>query len=431
MKSEGPGYLIIGGSAAGMAAAQAIREKDSNGKITVLSEEPDMPYFRPMIPYVVTGKKKAEAIGLSGNGPYIAAGIEVRTGARVDSVDTSRKLVKVIGKDALSYDKLLFATGSSPYIPPEIQGTNTDGVFALRKLSDARAMARRAEATDHAVMLGGGLLNLKAAFALLELGIKVTLIVYSPEVLSQLMEPEDAGLIRQALDKAGLRIMTGHNATSIISGKSGVTGVSLDDGFEMACQMVCIGKGVRPNISFLSGSKVATDRGIVVDRFTTCSDPHTFAAGDAAVTFDPVTGSRIMTALWTNAVEMGRCAGYNMAGAKTAYAGTFGIMNATQVAEMPFVSMGIVHTKGTSHEVHVSATGSTYRKVVFSPDGERLVGVLFIGDITNAGMYRYLIRENRQISSIKSHIIDQTLHYGHFLLYSLASANARNIVTKS
>ena len=100
---------------------------------------------------------------------------------------------------------------------------------------------------------------------------------------------------------------------------------------------------------------------------------------------------------------------------QTAYTGTFGIMNATQVADMPFVSMGIVHTRGTDYEVHVSATGTTYRKVVFSPDGERLVGVLFIGDITHAGMYRYLIRENRQISGIKSHIAGQTLHYGHFL----------------
>ena len=77
--------------------------------------------------------------------------------------------------------------------------------------------------------------------------------------------------------------------------------------------------------------------------------------------------------------------------------------------------MGNVHTRDSNYEVHVSATGSTYRKVVFSPDGERLVGVLFVGDITGAGMYRYLIRESRQISKIKTHIVDQTLHYGHFL----------------
>jgi nitrite reductase (NADH) large subunit len=415
MKTDRADYLIIGGSAAGMAAAQVIRRQDPAGTVTVLSEEPDMPYYRPMIPYVVTGRKKAEEIGLQGNGPYTSAGIDIRVGSRVDSVDISRKTVVINGKDQLSYGRLLLTTGSRPYIPPETEGTGVQGVFALRKLGDARAMARRADDTDHAVMLGGGLLNLKAAFALLERGVKVTLIVKSPEVLSQLMEPGDAGLIRDALDQAGLRIITGRNAKGILSGKSGVTGVSLDDGSEIDCQMVCIGKGVRPNIEFLSGSEITTDKGIVVDKHTACNTPDIFAAGDVAVTFDPVTGKRIVTGLWTNAVEMGRCAGFNMAGRKTAYSGTFGIMNATQVADRPFVSMGIVHTRDTDYGVHVRSSGSTYRKVVFSPDGERLVGVLFIGDITGAGMYRYVIRGSMNISRIKSHILNQTLHYGHFL----------------
>lgn len=408
-------YLIIGGSAAGMAAAQVIRRQDPAGSVTVLSEEPDMPYYRPMIPYVVTGRKKEKDIGLRGNGPYTASGIGIRVDSRVSLVDISRKTVVVNGRDELSYGRLLLATGSSPNIPPEIEGTDTRGVFALRKLSDARAMAGRAEETGHAVMLGGGLLNLKATFALLEKGLKVTLVVKSPEVLSQLMEPGDAGLIREALDRAGLHIITGRSAKGILSGKSGVTAVALDDGSKMACGMVCIGKGVRPNIDFLSGSGIATDKGIVVDKHTACNKPDTFAAGDVAVTFDPVTGKRIVTGLWTNAVEMGRCAGYNMAGRATAYSGTFGIMNATQVADMPFVSMGIVHTSNTDYEVHVHASGSNYRKVVFSPDGKRLVGVLFIGDITGAGMYRYVIRGSMNISGIKSQIIDQTLHYGHFL----------------
>lgn len=408
-------YVIIGGSAAGMAAAQSIREQDPNGSITVLSEEPDRPYFRPLIPYMVTGKKSAQDMELSGNGPYKAVGVDIRADSRVDSVNVDERTVRINRREDLSYDKLLFATGSRPYIPPEIEGIDANGVIALRTLANARAMAERAAVTDHAVMLGGGLVNLKAAFALLERGVKVTLVVYSPEVLSQLMEPEDAWLIRKALDKAGLKIKTGCSATAILSDKKGVTGVALDDGSEMACQMICIGKGVRPNADFLSGSKIITDQGIVVNRQTACNIPDTFAAGDVAVAFDPVTGKRIMTSLWTNAVEMGRCAGFNMAGRKTAYAGTFGVMNATQVADEPFVSMGIVHTKDTDYEVHVRATGSTHRKVVFSPDGDRLVGVLFIGDITKAGMYRYVIRENMPIGQMKSMIVNQKLHYGHLL----------------
>ena len=408
-------YIIVGGSAAGMAAAHTIRMHDRKGSVTVLSEEPDTPYFRPMIPFLVSGKKRAEDMVLVGCGPYTGRDIFVRTGARVESVNIAEKTVSVKGNGGLAYEKILFATGSRPYIPPEVKGTDANGVFALRTLAHARKMAQRIETSDHAVMIGGGLLNLKVAFALLERGLKVTLVVYSPEVLSQLMEPEDAFLIRKALNTAGLNIKTGCSATHIISDSTGVTGVALNHGGEMSCQMVCIGKGVRPNIEFLDGSDVRIDGGIVADRYTACNAPDTFASGDVAVTFEPVSGDRIMTALWTNAVEMGRCAGRNMAGVKTAYSGTFGILNATQVAEEPFVSMGVVHTTDHDFEIYRHSTETTYRKMVFNPEGTRLIGAVFIGDITNAGLYRYVIREKMPVMHIKRYIIDHTLHYGHFI----------------
>ena len=408
-------YLIVGASAAGMAAAHTIRLHDGQGAVTVLSEEPDTPYYRPLIPFVVSGKKRAEDMVLSGCGPYTGRDIFVKTGARVESVNTAEKTVSVQGSGDLAYEKILFATGSRPYIPPEINGTDAKGVFALRTLAHARNMVKRLETTDHAVMLGGGLLNLKTAFALLERGLKVTLVVYSPEVLSRLMEPEDAFLIREALDSAGLKIKTGCAATHILADHTGVTGVVLDHGGEMSCQMVCIGKGVRPNVKFLYGSDVHVERGIVTDRYTACSVPDTYAAGDVAVTFKAGSGERIKTALWTNAVEMGRCAGRNMAGVKTAYSGTLGILNATQVAEEPFVSMGVVHTKDRDFEVHRRATKTSYRKLVFDAQGTRLIGAVFIGDITNAGLYRYVIRKKMPVLHIKRYIIDHTLHYGHIM----------------
>jgi len=408
-------YVIIGGSAAGMSAAEAIREIDSQGIITVLSEEPDMPYFRPMIPFVISGKKHPDDLAVIGQGPYKGVRVDVRLNSRVEKIDTSGQTVTVKDGTAVPYDKLLIATGSRPYIPPEIEGTDADGVFALRTLSDAKAAEKRAGEANHAVMLGGGLLNLKAAFALLERKLDVTLVVYSPEILSQLMEPEDAGLIRDALNKAGLNVMTGCSATRILSDIGGVKGVVLDNGQELSCQMVCIGKGARPNVDFLEGSDIKVDQGAVVDRYAAANIDNVFAAGDVAVTFDPITGERIVTGLWTNAVEMGRCAGYNMAGRPTEYTGTFGILNATQVADEPFVSMGIVHTAGTDNEVHVVSKPGAYRKLVFSPDGKRLVGAIFIGDITNAGLYRYVIRERMPVDKIKTFIINQTLHYGHFI----------------
>ena len=408
-------YTIVGGSAAGMAAAQTIKELDVDGQVTIFSEESDMPYFRPLIPFLISGKKQANDMVLVGQGPYQNTDIDIRLQTKVIAVDHEAKTVSLADGEKASYDKLLIATGSKPYIPPEIEGTDKEGVFALRTLANARSAAQRANEARHAVMLGGGLLNLKAAFALLERQLKVTLVVRSPEVLSQLMEPDDATLIRDALNNAGLEIKTGVSALQILSNGKGVNGVALDDGSEIGCEMICIGKGVNPNVDFLNSNGIQIDKGVVVDRYTRCGAADVHAAGDVAVTFDPISGDRIVTGLWTNAVEMGRCAGYNMVGRPTEYSGTFGILNATQVAEEPFVSMGIVHTSGTQYEVYSIESAKAYRKVVFSPDGNRLVGVLLVGDIARAGLYRFVIRERMDVAPIKSHIINHSLHYGHFM----------------
>ncbi|MDY6824659.1 MAG: FAD-dependent oxidoreductase [Thermodesulfobacteriota bacterium] len=409
-------YLIIGGSAAGMAAAHTIRQLDPDGALTVLSDEPEAPYFRPLIPLLVSGKKDAADMAMNGAGPYREAGISIHTGCRAEKVQLPERTVVLNNGHTIAFEKVLFATGSRPYIPPDLAGADAPGVFALRTLEDARNMTMRLEKTRHAVMLGGGLLNLKAAFALLEKGVKVTLAVRSPEILSQLMEPEDTGRIRSALDAAGLTVMTGLSVKGIVADSRGVTGVALNDGRELPCEMVCIGKGVRPNVEFLKGSGIQTDGGIVADIHTACNLADTFTAGDVAVTHDPMSGDRIMTALWTNAVEMGRCAGRNMADFPTAYTGTFGVLNATQVADEPFVSMGTVHVTESDLEVHRSRTDSAYRKIVFNQTGDRLIGALFSGDITNAGLYRYVIREKMPVSSFKQHLVDHTLHYGHLAM---------------
>jgi nitrite reductase (NADH) large subunit len=411
----GTQYVIVGGSAAGMAAAHTIRKKDNTGIITVLSNETSSPYFRPMIPYIINGKKKVSDIQLSGNGIFTSKDIDVRTNTAVKSVDTANKSIKTISNQTLFYDKILFATGSRPYMPETIKGLDAPGVFSLKTVADAVAMAERSRNTDHVVMLGGGILNLKAAFALLEKKIKVTLVVYSPEVLSQLMDQEDAFLIRKALDATGLTIITRCSATDVVTNANGVCGVALNNGKEIPCQMICVGKGVIPNTNFIKKTDIKMDKGIVADEYTACSVEDTFTAGDVAVTYDPGTEEKTVTALWTNAVEMGICAGLNMAGIKTRYTGTFGIMNATQVADEPFVSMGVVHTKDKDVETYIETSNTTYRKIIFNKKESRLIGALFIGDITRAGMYRYAIREKKPVDKFKSHLINHTLHYGHFM----------------
>ena len=408
-------YVIIGSSAAGMAAAETISKLDSRGSIIVLSEEPDMPYFRPMIPFLISGKKSASDISLIGQGPYPRADIDIRLESRVVAIDTTEQTVSIHNGEQVPYDKLLVASGSRPIIPPDIGDTDIKGVFALRTLTHARAMVQWAESARQVVMLGGGILNIKAAIALLELGLDVTMIELESEILPWLMEPDAASLIHNALTKAGLKVITGCTVSRILSDVNGVSGVLLDNGRELPCQMFCIGIGVTPNVDFLDQSNIEVEQGVMVDRFTACSTSNVFAAGDVAVTFNPITGEKVITGLWTNAVEMGRCAGSNMADRPTEYSGTFGILNASQVGDVPFVSMGIVHTAGTDYETHIVAGPNSYRKLVFNPDGTRLIGALFVGDISRAGLYRAVIREKISPEKIKPYIINHKLHYGHFL----------------
>jgi NAD(P)H-nitrite reductase large subunit len=397
-----------------MAAAQAIAETDPGASITVFSAEKVRPYFRPMIPYVISGTKKLEELLLEGRGPYRAGGIDVRLDSPVEAVDTVARTVRAAG-EAHPYDKLLLATGSKARIPRDMQGAGAAGVYTLRYYSDALGMAERCTTAKRAVMAGGGLLNLKATFALRERGVEVTLVVTSPAVLSQLMDPEDSALLRQAILAAGVRVVAGTSVKGVLSGKGGVTGVLLESGQELPCDLLCIGKGVEPIVDYLAGSGIALERGIVVDRHCETSASGVFAAGDVGVTHNPITGEPVVTGLWTNAAEMGRCAGRNMAGSRTAYSGTFGILNATQIGTLPFVSMGIVHTAAGGYETHVSSSPGQYRKVVFSPDGSRLVGALFIGGIERSGLYRYIIRESRPVGKIRDKLLSHTLHYGDLM----------------
>jgi len=229
------------------------------------------------------------------------------------------------------------------------------------------------------------------------------------------MEPDAGARIHEALSRAGIEVITGCTVSHLLSHGNKVEGLLLDNHRELPCELLCIGTGIQPNVEFLKDSDIHVNHGVVADHFMKSNVANVFAAGDVADTRDPLTGKRIVTGQWTNAVEMGRCAGRNMAGRPTEYSGAFSILNASQLADVPFVAMGIVHTEGTDFETHERSDSKNYRKVVFSSDGSKLMGSLLIGDISRAGLYRYLIREGLPVTKLKQEIINHSLHYGHIL----------------
>jgi nitrite reductase (NADH) large subunit len=410
-------YLIIGAGAAGMAAAATIRQHNSAANITVLSAESDRPYYRPMIPFLISGQKKAAEIFIEDNGPFTSQGIKILLQAKATTIDTQRRVVLLESGREFVYDKLLIATGSSPVFPDSLQAQTAEGVYTLRTLAEACSIARRSQNAKNVVMLGGGMLNVKTAFALLARGLNVTMVEIEESVLPWLMEADATPLIHNALLKAGLKVITGCTLSSLHFEKNNhdIKRVKLSNGQELDCQMLLIGIGVQPNISLLGSTPLKLNQGVVIDSSCRCSEKNIFAAGDVAVSIDPISGSALKTGLWTHAVEMGRCAGKNMVGLSSEYAGPYGILNATQVANVPFVSIGTVHTANTDYETYVFKTTQSYRKLIFSLEGDRLIGALFVGDITGSGLYRHLIRERIPVTEIKSHILRHRLHYGHLL----------------
>ncbi|MGD9212821.1 MAG: FAD-dependent oxidoreductase, partial [Desulfobacteraceae bacterium] len=340
-------YLIIGAGAAGIAAAATIQRYDSTSWITVLSNEIDPPYYRPMLPFLISGEKKATDIALKGYGTFVINGVDIKLNTKVDAINTQRQSVILDNGQELNYDKLLIATGSSPSLPEILKGHTVAGIHTLRTLKQAQFIIQRCRSTRQVVLLGCGMLNIKTAFALLSLGLEVTLVELEKSVLPWLMESDAVTLIHLE---------------------------------------------------------------------------NIFAAGDVTARIDFNNNIAIRTGLWTHAVEMGRCAGKNMAGYSSIYKDTYGILNATQIANIPFISIGVVHTAGTDYEYHVISTKNTYHKFVFSSTGNRLIGALFIGDIAGAGLYHHLIQDQVRITDIKSHIIKHRLHYGHLLSNGIYSS---------
>lgn len=395
-------YLIAGGGIAALSAIRAIRTLDSEGSVTVVSAEDPGFYYRPMTPLVVRGEREAGELLQS---PDALAGVKVIRG-RVASLDSARRLVGIEGGEPLGYDRLLIATGSSPRVP-DIPGVSGRNVHYLRTLEDAVALRRAAKPGGAAVVLGGGFVGIKVATALAHLGIRVTVVEREPQILLPRLDAEGARIVAAALEARGIVLLTQDTIAEIIPG---ARGIRLASGTALDCDFVCIAVGVRPNVDWLVGSGVAVDQAVVVDEGLRTTVAEVCAAGDVVQTRDPVTGKVVVSALWTNAVQMGRVAGTTMTGGKGVYPGGSEVFNATEIEGLPLISVGdVLAESGAGREVHRRRQGKRYRKLVFADDV--LTGAIFVDDVSHAGVYASLIASRRPLGELKAKAVGGTLSY--------------------
>lgn len=305
--------LIIGNGIAGLSAAETFRKNDPDSEILMLSHEPYLTYQRIKLSHVLGEPEFTdESLLVKPASWYETQKIEVKLNTEVTKIDFEAKQVHLADGSALSYDKLLLATGGHAFMPP-VKGADKQGVFALRTLDDLKHIHAYLKDKQHVVVVGGGLLGLEAAHGLVELGKKVTVLEFFPYLLPRQLDPELSAHVQAQLEREGIQFVLGTGCEGLL-GDDAVTGLHLANGNELMADAVIVSAGVRPNISLYADTPLAINKGVIVNEKMETNIPDVYAAGDVAEYQGVVFG------LWTSSNEHGRIAGSNMAGKVMTYA---------------------------------------------------------------------------------------------------------------
>ncbi|WP_366924399.1 FAD-dependent oxidoreductase [Metallumcola ferriviriculae] len=394
-------YVIIGNSAAGIAAAEGIRQQDKSKSIAIISDEPHAAYSRCLTSYYLGGEVTEAGMQLRQDGFYTNMGIDLRAGQKVTCIDPDSKKVVMEGGMKIAYDKLLIAAGASPKVP-DLPGLSSSGIFTLRTLADAKRIAQAADKGNKAVILGGGLVSLKTAAALRHRGTDVTVLVSSNRVMSRTLGETAAKMVEEQLGDLGVTVITRSSVKAVEADASGnVSGVKLENGELFPADFVVVGKGVRPNTGILEQAGLVTAAGqpVSVNRYQETRLEGVYAAGDVALTYDILEERYVYNAIWPNAVEQGKIAGANMAGAAKVYGGSIS-MNAAVFGGMSIIAAGIGQPQQSGFRVFEERNSKqrSYQQLVVAEN--RLAGYTLIGDTARAGLYTALIKSRQVFKSV-------------------------------
>jgi len=396
--------VIIGNHAAGLSAADVLRQGDESCRITVISREDVPPYSRCLIPYLVSGEKQVEEILYKPSSFYRDRSIETVFGTDVVKVLPKEKAVLLADGGKIGYDALIIATGGTPSMPT-IPGIENQGVFAFRDLRDAEEIVAYSANVETALILGGGLVGLKAAVALRRRGLEVSVVVGSPNVLSQIVSAHEAEIIEEHLQEMGIEIIARTNPAKVL-GRGTVEGLETTEGRKIQGQMVVVGKGVRANMGIVEGTEIETEYGIVIDDHCRTSVPDVYAAGDVAQSRDDVRNEKWMNALWPHAVEEGRVAAETILGRNVSLRSRTS-MNSFVIGDLALISCGLTGAREQvegAEEILLKGPGKGLsRRFVFKDD--RLVGFALVGNVANAGVLTSLVVKQVNVAAVRDQII--------------------------
>lgn len=390
-------YVIVGNGVSAIGAIEGIRQHDATGKILVISDEEVPTYGRPLISYYLSDKIKFETLPFRPEEFYKNNNVEMRLGSRVLSIDPDAKKLILDCGDSVSYGKLLLATGGTPTKLP-LPGVDGPGIHNFTTVAHAEALKELVDKVNKVVIIGAGLIALKAAEGFAEKGVDVTILVRS-RIMRTYFDETASELIVSHLEKNGITFMQGVDTKEIMRlGDGTIKGVETDEGLVEA-DVVIVAAGVRPNMGLAAQAGITTEQGIRVNDYMATSNPDVFAAGDVAEAKDMLTGEYTVRPIWPNAYSQGRYAGLNMAGADKPYTGGLS-MNSITYYGLPTISVGetnVEEDEGYETDIYLDRDESVYRKLIFKDDV--LVGVILIGDIDAAGFYTSFIKNGFKLDN--------------------------------
>ncbi len=386
-------YVILGNGAAGFQAASAIRERDKTASIVMISNEPYRSYNRPMLTKSIMADLEEGQIEIQNAAWYEEQNIQLILNEEVTAIRPEEKQVELGNGMKFAYTKLIYALGSECFIPP-IQGSDKEGVVAIRRLADTKKIAQMLPQVKNVVVIGGGVLGLEAAWEMKKAGCQVTVLEAAPSLMGRQLDEAASDMLQLIGEGQGIQIHTAVKITEI-EGDASVTGVKLESGEVFKADLVIVSAGVRANVGVAKEAGISIDRAVVVDEKMQTNIEGIYACGDCAQ-FDGVN-----YAIWPEAVEQGKVAGANATGDDAVYtpvpaALSFHGMNtalfaAGDAGKNPNLMYKTIEFKDMGKK--------QYQKLYFL--NNRLCGVILIGDVSRMAELSEALKNHARYQDLK------------------------------
>jgi nitrite reductase (NADH) large subunit len=398
MSMDRPRLVVVGNGMAGMQAVEELLARAPDRyAITVIGAEPQPNYNRIQLSAVLAGDKALDDIVINGWDWYDAHGVRLIAGNRAVAIDRQMRQIALGDGMLVPYDKLLLATGSKPLAPP-IPGLGLPNVRAFRDIADVEAMIAASQMQRRAVVIGGGLLGLEAAWGLKRRGMAVSLMHLMPTLMERQLDAAAAALLHRDLDARGIAFYT-NSQTEEISGDQRAEAVVLADGRSIPADLVVLAVGIRPNIDLARAADLDVNRGILVGDDMATTDPDIYAVGECVEHNGQTFG--LVAPLWDQA----KVCGARLAGDMEAAYAPPPVFTSLKITGVDVFSAGELAAADDSDEeitLHDAKRG-LYKKVILRND--KVVGSVLYGDVADGPWYVQLMREQADVSALRDQIV--------------------------